>query len=319
MGNKERKLISILVPCYNEENSLRDLYAELKRLADSQELYNWEFLFINDGSKDHTLSILETLHQQDERCNYIDLSRNYGKEIAMLAGFDHVQGDATIILDADLQDPPSLIPEMLQKWEEGFDDVYAQRISRGRESWFRRNASLFYYHLLQKMSDIDILPNVGDFRLLDKRCILSLRQIREHGRYTKGMFCYIGYKKHCIQFDRHDRLAGQSSWNYWKLVKLAIEGITSFSVVPLHLATFVGAGIALVAFLLGSFYLVKTIIYGDPVQGFTTLIFFLSIFSGIQLLAIGIQGTYLGRIFVEVKKRPVYFIQSINGKLVNPE
>lgn len=312
----KKKRISILVPCYNEEQSLPLLYAELQQLAASQEQYDWEFLFVNDGSTDGTLRILETMQAEDARCNYVDLSRNYGKEVAMLAGFDYTQGDATVIMDADLQDPPALVAEMLQKWEEGYDDVYAQRISRGKESWLRKQTSLLYYKMLQDLSDINILPNVGDFRLLDKRCIRSLRQMREKGRYTKGMFCYIGYKKCCIRFDRQDRQAGQSSWNYWTLLKLAVEGITSFSVVPLRFATIAGILIALFAFLVAAFYMIKTLIIGDPVQGFTTLIFFLSFFSGIQLLAIGIQGTYLGRIFVEVKQRPIYFVQSYNGKEV---
>lgn len=310
----KKKTVSILVPCYNEESSLPLLYPELDRLAQSQPQYEWEFLFVNDGSKDATLSILEQLHHDDSRCNYIDLSRNYGKEAAMLAGFDYVQGDAMIILDADLQDPPSLIPQMLEKWEEGYDDVYAQRISRGQESWMRRHLSLLYYRLLQQSTQIDVLPNVGDFRLLDRRCILSLRQLREQGRYTKGLFCYIGYRKYCITFDRGDRQAGSSSWSFWSLFKLAIEGLTSYTTAPLRIASFLGAAIAGLAFLIGLFYLMKTVIFGDPVQGFTTLIFFLSFFSGIQLLAIGIQGEYLARIFIETKQRPVYFIQSYNGE-----
>lgn len=311
---KKMKKISILIPCYNEEQSIPLLYAELQKITQEETVYEWEWLFINDGSTDQTLERLEELHRIDQRCCYVDLSRNYGKEVAMLAGLDYVTGDATVIMDADLQDPPSLIPEMLRKWEEGYDDVYAQRISRGKESWFRKQTTLLYYRMLQQLSDVNVLPNVGDFRLLDRRCVLALRQMREQGRYTKGMFCYIGYKKCCIRFDRQDRKVGHSSWNYWTLFKLAIEGFTSFSVAPLRFATIAGASIAILAFLVGLFYLTKTVIFGDPAQGFTTLIFFISFFSGIQLLAIGIQGAYLGRIFVEVKQRPVYFIQSYNGQ-----
>lgn len=309
----KKKMVSILIPCYNEEKSLPLLYAELVKLGNQLPQYDLEFLFVNDGSHDLTLSLLEQLHQQDKRCNYVDLSRNYGKEAAMLAGFDFVRGDATVVMDADLQDPPSLVVDMLQKWEEGYDDIYAQRVSRGQESWLRKQLSLLYYRMLQKSTKIDVLPNVGDFRLLDKRCIRSLRRLREQGRYTKGLFCYIGYRKYCLTFDRSDRQAGNSSWSLWSLFQLAIEGLISYTTAPLRIASFLGAIIAGGAFLIGLFYLVKTILFGDSVRGFTTLIFFLSFFSGIQLLAIGIQGEYLARVFVESKQRPVYFVQSYNG------
>lgn len=313
----KKKLISILVPCYNEEMSLPLLYVELDKLASQLSQYDWEFLFVNDGSHDQTLALLEKMHREDSRCNYVDLSRNYGKEAAMLAGFDFVRGDATIVMDADLQDPPSLVVDMLQKWEEGYDDIYAQRISRGQESWLRRQLSLLYYRMLQKSTRIDVLPNVGDFRLLDRRCIRSLRRLREQGRYTKGLFCYIGYRKYCLTFDRADRQAGNSSFSLWTLFQLAIEGLTSYTTAPLRFASFLGAIIAGLAFLVGLFYLTKTLIFGDPVPGFTTLIFFLSFFCGIQLLAIGIQGEYLARIFIESKQRPVYFAQSYNGEDVD--
>ena len=231
-----KKKVSLMIPCYNEEASLPMLYDELCRAISipCMDNYTWEILFINDGSKDRTLEAIKSLRANDDRISYVDLSRNFGKEKAMLAGFDYVTGDCMIIMDADLQDPPTLIPEMLQWWEQGYDDIYARRKSRGKESLLRKRFSLLFYNILQKMTKIEILRNVGDFRLLDRSCINALRQMREHERYTKGMFCWIGFRKKEILFDRGDRIAGNSAWNFWSLLSLAIEGITSFSTVPLR-------------------------------------------------------------------------------------
>lgn len=217
------KKVSILVPCYNEEKSLPLLYPELKSLMDGNTSYEWEILFVNDGSKDNTINIIKALRAADKRINYVDLTRNFGKENAMLAGFDFVTGDCMVILDADLQDPPSLIPEMLKYWEQGYDDVYAKRASRGKESWLRRNCSLLFYKILDQSTRYDVLQNVGDFRLLDRCCINSLRKIRESERYTKGMFCWIGYRKKELVFDRDERVAGKSKWGFWRLFNLAVE------------------------------------------------------------------------------------------------
>ncbi len=308
------KKISVLVPCYNEEQSLPLLYDELLRVVDNLSTYEWEFLFVNDGSKDNTLQLLASMREKDRRVNYLDLSRNFGKENAMLAGFDYVTGDCMILMDADLQDPPSLIPELLKEWENGYQDVYARRRDRGRESWLRKKFSMLFYRILDHSTRFDILQNVGDFRLLDRQCIDALCQMRETERYTKGMFCWIGFNKKEVVFDRGDRKAGDSKWNFKSLFNLAIEGITSFTTTPLRFATIIGFIVALGAFLAGLFYLVKTIIYGDQVRGFTTLIVFISFFGGLQLMAIGILGEYLGRIFNEVKGRPVYLVNTFNGE-----
>ena len=243
------KKVSILVPCYNEEKSLPLLYPELKKLMDSQCEYEWEILFVNDGSKDNTITIIKDLRKTDERISYVNLSRNFGKENAMLAGIDYVIGDCMVIIDADLQDPPSLIPEMLKYWEEGYQDVYAKRADRGKESWLRKKMSLLFYKILDKSPRFDILQNVGDFRLLDRQCINTLKQLRETERYTKGLFCWIGYRKKEILFDRGNRVAGDSNWNLWSLFNLAIEGITSFTTAPLRIATISGFIIALCAFI----------------------------------------------------------------------
>lgn len=308
--------VTIMIPCYNEEDSLPILYKELCQIMDSSDQYLWEVLFINDGSRDNTLNILRQLRLADPRISYVSLSRNFGKEKAMLAGFDYATGDCVIIMDADLQDPPTLIWEMLDKWNEGYDDVYAKRRSRGEESWLRRKLSLTFYKILQKSTDIDIPENVGDFRLLDRKCIEALKNIRESERYTKGLFCYIGYNKCSIEFDRGDRVAGKSSWNFWKLFGLAIEGLVSFTTFPLRLASIMGAVVSLISFVLMAFYFIKAIIWGDSVTGFPTLIVAIFFIGGVQLICLGVIGEYMSRIFMESKHRPVYIPQEYNGERV---
>ena len=311
-----KKKISILIPCYNEDKSIPLLYEALQKVATENASYEWEFLFINDGSLDNTLSVLKQLRNRDERCCYVDLSRNYGKEVAMLAGFDYVTGDATVIMDADLQHPPYVIPRMITKWEEGFDDVYAQRITRGKESWLRKRLSLAYYKLLTKSSRINVLPNVGDFRLLDRQCIEALKTLREQGRYTKGMYCYIGFRKASVDFETLERVAGESSMSYRNLVRLAIEGIMSYTIAPLRFASMMGAFVSIIAFLYAIWILIKTIVWGDPVTGFPSLMVAILFLGGAQLLSLGIIGEYLGRIYTETKNRPVYFARTYNGNRV---
>lgn len=309
----QKKLVSILVPCYNEEASLPHLWSELQKIMTDD--YDWEVLFVNDGSKDRTLQILEELYHADKRVSVVDLSRNYGKEKAMLAGFDYVKGDCMVIIDADLQDPPRLIKEMLQKWEEGYDDVYAHRISRGKESWLKKKFSLLFYRILQRGSSLDIPENVGDFRLLDRKCIEALKELRESERYTKGLFCQIGFKKTAIDFNRDDRVAGTTKWSFKKLFFLAVDGIVSFSNFPLRISTLIGSITASLAMILGVFYLVKAAFFGDPVGGFPTLIVVILFLGGVQLLSIGIIGEYVGRIFIESKHRPVYYINNYKSHI----
>lgn len=304
-----KKLVSILVPCYNEESSLPYLFEEVTKITDELSAYRFELFFINDGSSDATMSILRDMASRDSRVSYVDLSRNFGKEKAMLAGFDFVKGDCTIIMDADLQDPPSLIPEMLRYWEDGYDDVYAKRKDRGKESWVRKKLSLLFYNLLDKSTRFEILKNVGDFRLLDKKCIDALKQLRESERYTKGLFCWIGYKKKEILFDRSDRLYGKTHWSIFQLAGLAIEGFTSFTIAPLRWATFLGILTAVCSLIYLIWTLIKVWVWGDPVAGFPTLITVILFLGAIQLLAIGILGEYLGRVFNESKNRPVYLIR----------
>lgn len=311
-----KKLISVLIPCYNESESLPLLISKLENIANEYSQYNWEFLCVNDGSKDNTLEVLRELRCKYSRLNYIDLSRNYGKETAMLAGFDYVKGDCMVIMDADLQHPPHVIPQMLEKWQEGYDDIYASRITRGKESWLRKKLSLFYYNILQRTTRLEVLPNVGDFRLLDRSCIEALKKMRENNRYTKGMFCYIGYKKTHVSFETEDRIAGESSMNYKTLFNLAIEGILSYTTVPLRIATIVGCVTSLLAFIYMLVIFIRTILFGDPVQGYPTMIIVILSLGGIQLLALGILGEYLGRVFTETKNRPVYFVRTYNDEKI---
>lgn len=307
------KKVSVLIPCFNEAQTLPALYEELKKLADTQTAYDWELMFVDDGSVDATLDVLKQLHIKDERVCVLSLSRNFGKENALLAGIDNVSGDCVVVMDADLQDPPSLVPEMLTYWEDGYQDVYAKRRDRGREPWIRKMFSLLFYRIMAHATRFELLQNVGDFRLLDRQCIDALRCLRETERYNKGLFCWIGFKKKEVLFDRGNRSEGESRWSFWGLLNLAIDGITSFTTAPLRFATIIGAIIALGAFCFLVFYISKTLIFGDPVQGFTTLVSVVLFLGGVQLLSIGILGEYIGRIYNEAKGRPNYVVKECSS------
>lgn len=304
-----KKLISILIPAYNEEEVLGLLFARLKELADTQKDYDFEFFFVNDGSRDKTYEIIRDHAERDARVGYINLSRNFGKETAMIAGFDTVRGDAMVIIDADLQDPPELIPQMIEYWEQGYDDVFARRSSRAGESWFKKKSSAWYYKILQNSTRIPIQIDTGDFRLLDRRCIEALKQFRESERYTKGMFSWIGYRKKEILYNRDPRAAGQTKWNYTKLVNLAIDGITSFTTAPLRITTYVGTVVSLVAFIYIAYLVIRPIFGVPTVPGYASTLAVILFLGGVQLLSLGIIGEYIGRIFNETKQRPLYFIE----------
>lgn len=307
------KSISILVPCYNEEAVLPLFIDSIVPIMANTD-YRWQLLLIDDGSTDRTLQIMCEAHQRDPRIEYIELSRNYGKETALQAGIDYVAGDAVVIMDADLQHPVSVIPEMIEKWESGFDDVYACRITRGKESWIRKVLTKCYYRLLQSVAQTNVYPNVGDFRLLDRCCINALRSMKETNRYTKGMYGYIGFKKTYVDFEQQERIAGQSKWNYHSLFKLALNGLLSSTTLPLKLSTYLGLIVSLTAFVYMLYVLLKAALFGDPVQGFPTLMVTILFLGGVQLLSLGIIGEYIGRIFTESKKRPNYFVRTYNGK-----
>ncbi len=301
------KKISIIVPCYNEEETIIIFYEAIIKVLENLK-YEFEILFINDGSRDNSLELMKQLNYKDLRIQYLDLARNYGKEIAMAAGIDHITGDAMIIMDVDLQDPPELIPELIKYWEKGFDDIYAQRISRAGESFFKKFTSKLYYRVLSKVSKVPIQIDTGDYRLISKKGIDALRELRESQRYTKGLFSIIGLKKKAILYNRNPRIAGKTKWNYLKLFGLAMEGIVSFTVLPLKLATISGIFISTLSFIYMFFIIFITMYYGIRTPGYSSLIVIILFLGGLQLLCLGIMGEYLGRIFYETKKRPLYFI-----------
>lgn len=310
------KKITILVPCYNEENSLVILYNRIKNMIAQEPDHQFQILLVDDGSNDGTLTKMKELHVKDESVSYLSLSRNFGKENAMLAGLDYAKGDAVILMDADLQDPPEMIPQMIEEWEKGYDDVYARRRSRSGETWFKKASAYWYYRILQKFADIKIPADVGDFRLLDRQAVNALCQLREKQRYTKGLFSWIGYNKKELLFDRDSRAAGNSKMSFFKLLGLAVDGITSFSVAPLRLASILGLIISSVAFIYLLFVVVKTLLFGDPVAGYPSMISIILFIGGIQLVVLGIIGEYVGRIFYEAKGRPDYLVSEYNGERV---
>ena len=309
---ENKKLVTILVPAYNEEAVLPMLYDRLKALMDANTAYNFEVLLVNDGSKDKTFSIMQELRSKDKRINYLNLSRNFGKETAMIAGLDYAKGDCVIIIDADLQDPPELIPEMLQYWEQGYDDVYAKRKSGKGETWLKKFTSKMYYKVLQSMTKVEIQKDTGDFRLLDRRCVEALKQIRESQRYTKGLFSWIGYNKKEILYDRDPRAAGQTKWNYRNLVNLSIDGITSFTTSPLRWSAILGILVSLAGFIYMLVIIIKTLVNGVEVPGYASTMVVILFLGGVQLIFLGVIGEYLGRAFYETKGRPLYFIERYN-------
>ncbi len=301
--------ISIVVPAYNEEEVLPEFHKRISHVLDSLSI-NTEIVYVNDGSADNTLILLNELQKKDSRVSIIDLSRNFGKEIAMTAGIDLAQGEAVIIIDADLQDPPELIPELVKHWNEGYDVVYAQRVVREGESLIKKVTAHTFYNLMQKVSHIKIPEDTGDFRLLSNRAVESLKQMPEQHRFMKGLFTWIGYKQKPVPYRRDPRYAGNTKWNYWKLWNFALEGITSFTITPLKVATYLGLITATGAFAYGAFIIVRTLFYGNPVPGYPSLLIVVLFLGGIQLVTLGIIGEYLGRVFNESKRRPLYFLKS---------
>jgi glycosyltransferase involved in cell wall biosynthesis len=302
------KKINILLPAYNEAESISKLKSCMQQVIENNSNYQWEFLLINDGSMDNTLQLIKELCKKDSHYHYIDLSRNYGKEIAIMAGIDYVNSDAIIIMDADMQHPIETISEMIKYWEEGYEDIYAQR-QNSNEPWLKKITSKMYYRILQKSTDIPIQKDTGDFRLLDRKCVEALKKMRETDRNNKGMFSWIGFKKKGILYQQQDRQYGKTKWNYSKLLNLALTGITSFTTSPLRFASFFGIIISFFAFVYLIYIIFKTLIIGDPVQGYPTIMVTILFLGGIQLIALGIIGEYLSHIFNETKKRPGYFVR----------
>ena len=303
------KTITVLIPAYNEAAVLPQLFARLANLQKSVKKYRFEFLFVNDGSSDETLDLIKAEARENSAIAYVNMSRNFGKELGMLAGFDYATGDALVIIDADLQDPPELIPEMIELWEQGYDDVYARRRSRDGETWLKKKTSEWYYKILQKSTRIAIQRDTGDFRLLDRRCIDALKNLRESQRNTKALFSWIGYRKKELFYDRDPRAAGETKWNYRKLIDLAIDGITSFTIAPLRLSSFLGLIISFCAFIYILYLLIRPLFGVSTGAGYSSLMAVILFLGGVQLISLGVIGEYIARIFNETKRRPNYLVE----------
>ncbi|MCA2625478.1 MAG: glycosyltransferase family 2 protein [Microcystis sp. M20BS1] len=304
--------ISVVAPLYNEQENIDALFRRLLAVLEALNT-SYEVICVNDGSRDNTLKNLVEYHQLYPQIKVVNLSRNFGKDTAMSAGIDYSQGMAVIPIDADLQDPPELIAEMIEKWHEGYDVVYASRLVRIGESWFKRFSAEGFYQVINKLSRVSIPPNTGDFRLIDRRVVESIKKMPERQRFMKGIFAWVGYKQTSILFDREPRYQGQTKWNYWKLWNFAIDGITSFSFLPLKVWTYVGLIIALVSLVYASFLILRTIIFGIDVPGYASLMVAVLFLGGIQLLTLGIIGEYIGRVYEEVKGRPLYLVRDCYG------
>jgi len=303
-----RPTLSIVVPAYNEADNLPVLYERLAKVLDQMAL-TWELVLVNDGSGDATLDVMQRLRERDKRIAVVNLSRNFGKEIATTAGLDHAGGEAVVLIDADLQDPPELIPALVTKWREGFDTVYAQRRERLGETWLKRVTASVFYRVMSHAGPVRVPRDTGDFRLMSRRVVAALGELRERHRFMKGLFAWVGFPSCAVMYDRAPRHQGSSAWNYWKLWNLAIEGLTSFTTAPLRGATYLGLLIALGATVYLAEVVVRTLLFGNEVAGYPSLLAVILLLGGAQMIMLGVIGEYLGRVFGEVKGRPLYLIE----------
>ncbi|HEV7371762.1 glycosyltransferase family 2 protein [Arenibaculum sp.] len=306
------RLVSVVVPVYNERDGIAEFHRRLAAVLDRLP-HAGEIVYVNDGSTDGSLAALLEIRAADGRAAVIDLSRNFGKEVAMTAGIDHARGDAVVVIDADLQDPPELIPELLRWWEEeGYDVVYARRESRAGETALKKLTSYLFYRVIGRLSRVDLPPDSGDFRVLSRRAVDGLMRVREQHRYMKGLFSWIGYRQKAVSYRREPRHAGKTKWNYVRLWNFSLEAITSFSVLPLKVATYLGLLVALFAFCYGGLIIFRTLAFGSDVPGYPSIMVVVLLLGGIQLTFIGVLGEYVARIFGETKQRPLYLIQDIH-------
>jgi glycosyltransferase involved in cell wall biosynthesis len=309
--------LSIVCPAYNEEAGLAEFHRTIRRVM--KELGQpFEVVFVNDGSTDGTLDLMHNLRDRHPNTTVVDLSRNYGKEIALSAGLDAARGDAAVVIDADLQDPPELIGKLIEGWREGYDVVYAQRRQRYGDSWLKKVTAAAFYRVMSNAGPVKLPENVGDFRLMSRKAVDAVCALRERHRFMKGVFAWVGFPSKVVFYDRAPRSAGITKWNYWKLWNLSLEGVTSSTLAPLKASTYVGFAVAAGAFLMGVFFIVKKLVFGDSVQGFSTLVVVLSFLGGVQLTVLGVIGEYLGRVFNETKNRPLYFTNEIALSDIEP-
>ena len=301
--------VAVVVPVYNESEVLEPFHQRLGEVLDACPEYEFSVLYVDDGSEPAFVAQLEALRSQDARVGVLELSRNFGKEVALSAGLDHAAGDAVILMDADLQDPPELLPQLLEAWLAGYDVVYGQRRERRGDPAFKRVTARAFYRVLNALSEVEIPRDVGDFRLLSRRAVDALQALPERHRYMKGLFAWIGFPQKAIVYDREPRAAGSTRWNYWRLWNFALEGITSFSAAPLKFATYLGLATSTLALFYGLFMLVRTLIFGNPVPGYPSLLIVVLFLGGVQLICLGIIGEYLARTYSESKQRALYFVK----------
>lgn len=305
------KIISVVVPCYNESNGLVQFHHRLSNAVRAAAV-SAEIIYINDGSADDTIDVIKSLQNSDRRVGAIDLSRNFGKEAALTAGIDYARGDAVIVIDADLQDPPECIPDMVSAWRLGYDVVAMKRGDRSTDTMFKRASATWFYRILSRLSDVRIPENVGDFRLLSRRAVDAIKSMPERNRYMKGLFAWVGFKTIEIEYKRDPRFVGESKWPLLKLIGLALDGITSFSIAPLRLASIAGGLVAVGALIYGTAVVTRTLLFGDSVAGFPTLVVMITFLGGAQLMAIGLLGEYVGRLLLESKRRPLYLVDTVD-------
>ena len=308
-----KKLISVIVPCYNEQEVLHMFYDEMSRVAGLMTDYNFEFIFVNDGSRDNTLNICKELAAKDERVKYISFSRNFGKEAGIYAGFEKSKGDLVCMMDADLQDPPALLPEMVKAIEEeGFDSVATRRVTRKGEPPIRSFFARMFYKLMNKISKTEIVDGARDYRLMTRQFVNSLLDLGEYNRFSKGLFGWVGYKTKWLEYENVERAAGETKWSFWKLLLYSIEGIMAFSTVPLAISAVMGILFCAIAFAMIVFIIAKTVIFGDPVAGWPSTACIILFVGGVQLFCVGILGQYLAKTYLEVKGRPIYICKETN-------
>lgn len=307
------KKITVIVPCYNEEEALHYYYEEMSRVMTLMKNYDFELLFVNDGSKDHTLEVIKELAHKDERIRYVSFSRNFGKEAAMFAGFENSTGDYVCLMDADLQDPPRLLPEMVKAIEEeGYDSAATRRVTRQGEPPIRSFFARMFYKMMNKISDTELMDGARDYRLMTRQFVDSLLEMKEYNRFSKGLFGWVGYKTKWIEFENVERIAGETKWSFWKLFIYAIDGIVAFSTAPLAIASVIGMLMLFVAFFFIIFIVVRTLLFGDPVAGWPSLVCIITLIGGIQIFCVGILGQYLSKVYLETKQRPIYIIKESN-------
>jgi glycosyltransferase involved in cell wall biosynthesis len=315
VGNSDFRLLSIVAPAYNEEDVINDFHSCLAIVLGELNI-QYEVLYVNDGSKDNTAKILFDLQRKHNYVSVINLSRNFGKELALTAGLDHAAGDLIVVIDTDLQDPPELIPDLIAKMHEGYDMVYAKRVERDGESWLKKLTAFLFYRFINKLSDVEIPEDTGDYRILNRIALNELNKLREHHRFMKGLFAWVGFRQTGIPYYRNRRHAGQTKWNYKNLWNFAIEGITSFSTKPLKIASYLGLLTASVALVYAIMIIFEKIVYGNPVAGYPSLMVTVLFLGGVQLITLGIIGEYLARTFNEAKQRPLYIIDKYIPALI---